>query len=265
LDHTQYLGDTIDKIAYEKSGIIKNNSFVVAHPQDKAAMDTIRNVCNERKAKLLVAPTQAIKIHKYNEFGMKFDLDLHDEGIYDLEIALLGKYQANNAVVALTTIKVLQKYHDINISEVSIRNGLKNTRWPGRLEVIKKNPTVIIDGAHNIHGAKALKRSIKEIFDYDRLIGVIGVLGDKDVDGILNEIVPLCDIVIITRPNNPRAISLDDLKGKIEGFGKEVLMYEDIREAVDKSLEISMEEDMVVCCGSLYMIGDVRSKLNPDY
>lgn len=260
-DHTQYLGDTIDKIAYEKAGIIKNNSFVVVHPQQKKAMDTIESICNDREAKLLVAPVESIKIDKYNEFGMKFDVDLYGEKLYDLEIGLLGKYQANNAVVALMTIKALREYYNINISENSIRNGLKKAKWPGRLEVLKRNPTLVIDGAHNTHGAKALKKSIEEIFNYNRLIGVVGVLGDKDVDGILNEIIPLCNMVIITKPNNPRAISLDNLKEKIQALGKDVLVYEDISDAVDKSLEISKDNDMVVYCGSLYMIGDVRSKI----
>lgn len=261
-DHTQYLGNTIDKIAYEKAGIIKNNSFVVVHPQQKAAMDTIENVCNEMKSKLLVAPVESIKVKKYDEFGMKFDVDLYGEKLCGLEIGLLGKYQANNAVVALMTIKALREYHNISICESSIKNGLRNAKWPGRLEVLKRNPTLVIDGAHNIHGARALKKSIEEIFNYNRLIGVIGVLGDKDVDGILNEIIPLCSIVIITKPNNPRAISLEELREKIETFDKEVLVYENISDAVDKSLEISKADDMVVYCGSLYMIGDIRTKIN---
>lgn len=261
-DHTQYLGNTIDKIAYEKAGIIKNNSFVVAHPQQKEAMDTIENICNEMESKLLVAPVESIKIEKYDEFGMKFDVDLYGEKLCGLEIGLLGKYQANNAVVALMTIKTLREYHNISITESSIRNGLRNAKWPGRLEVLKRNPTLVIDGAHNIHGARALKKSIEEIFSYNRLIGVIGVLGDKDVDGILKEIIPLCSTVIITKPNNPRAISLEELREKIEAFDKEVLVYEKISDAVDKSLEISKADDMVVYCGSLYMIGDIRTKIN---
>jgi dihydrofolate synthase/folylpolyglutamate synthase len=120
---------------------------------------------------------------------------------------------------------------------------------------------LLIDGAHNIHGAKALKKSIKEIFNYGRLIGVIGVLGDKDVDGILKEIIPLCHEVIITRPNNPRAISLAELKEKIEALGNIPVEYEDIASAVDESLRIAKEDDLILYCGSLYMIGNVRKKL----
>lgn len=261
LDHTEYLGDSLDKIAYEKAGIIKRNSCVVAHPQDKEAMKVIETIVCERESILTIAPIDTITVKKYDEFGINFDVKLEGEECSDYSIGLLGKHQANNATVALTAIVALKKYHKINVSDSSIRNGLKRAKWPGRLEVLKRNPTLLIDGAHNSHGARALKRSIKEIFNYDRLIAVIGVLGDKDVDGILSEVIPLCDKVIITRPNNPRAIPLDKLKEKIEALGREVLSYQDISEAIDKSLEISDKGDLVLYCGSLYMIGDVRSKL----
>lgn len=261
LDHTEYLGDTLDKIAYEKGGIIKKNSCVVAHPQEEEAMMVIKNISAEKESTLTFAPVETIKIKKYDEFGITFDVNIEGVEYNDYEIELLGRHQVNNATVALTTIMALKKYHKIDVSERSIRNGLKKAKWPGRLEVLKRNPTLLIDGAHNIHGARALKRSIEEIFNYDRLIAVIGVLGDKDVDGILEEIIPLCDKVIITKPNNPRAISLDKLKEKIEALGKEVLTHADISDAVDKSLEVSEKGDLVLYCGSLYMIGDVRSKL----
>ncbi|SHJ69068.1 bifunctional folylpolyglutamate synthase/dihydrofolate synthase [Paramaledivibacter caminithermalis] len=260
-DHIQYLGDTLDKIAYEKAGIIKEHSITVVHPQEEEAMEVIENVCNERKTKLLVAPIESIEINKYDEFGIEFNIDLPDIRLRNLEIQLLGMHQANNAAVALMVIYALREYHKINISENSIRNGLKNAKWPGRLEVIRRCPTLLIDGAHNIHGAKALKKSIKEIFNYGRLIGVIGVLGDKDVDGILKEIIPLCHEVIITRPNNPRAISLAELKEKIEALGNIPVEYEDIASAVDESLRIAKEDDLILYCGSLYMIGNVRKKL----
>lgn len=264
LDHTEYLGDTLDKIAFEKAGIIKNNSIVVAHPQKKEAMDVIEKVTGDRGSKLLIVPIEEAEIEKYDEFGVKFNINLFDEKYCDLEIGLLGKHQVSNAVVALTCIKALKKYYEIDISEKSIRNGLKNTKWSGRLEVLRRNPTLLIDGAHNIHGAKALKNTIEDVFEYNRLIGVIGVLGDKDVDGILSEIIPLCHKVVITKPNNPRAISLDELEKKIKFFSKDVYAYEDINSAVNKSLDLAKENDLILYCGSLYMIGDVRTILTKD-
>lgn len=261
LDHTEYLGDSLEKIAYEKAGIIKNESLVVAHPQENEAMDMIKKVAADRNSKLFIVPTQSIEIKKYDEYGIIFDVKVQGENYYDMEIGLLGKHQVNNATVALMAIKILSEYHGISISETSIRNGFKKTKWPGRLEVLRRKPTLLIDGAHNIHGAEALRMAVEETFKYDRLIAVIGVLGDKDVDGILNQIIPLCDEVIITKPNNPRAVSLEVLKEKIGALNKDVQMFEDISKAVDKSLEISNENDLVLYCGSLYMIGDIRTKL----
>ena len=261
-DHMEYLGNTLSKIAYEKAGIIKSQGLVVIHPQDREAMETIKEVSNEREAQLFAAPIDSIIIRKYDEYSIKFDVELSDEKFHDLEIKLLGKHQVNNAVVALTAIKILSRHNNLNVSEASIRNGLKKARWPGRLEVLRRKPTLLLDGAHNTHGAKALKESIQEIFKYNKLIVVIGVLEDKDVEGILNEIIPLSDKVIITKPNNPRAISVDILGEKIKTFHKEVLIYENINDAVDKSLKISKEDDLVLYCGSLYMIGDIRTVLN---
>lgn len=261
-DHMEYLGNTLSKIAYEKAGIIKSQGLVVIHPQDREAMETIKEVSNEREAQLFAAPIESIIIKKYDEYSIKFDVELPDEKFHDLEIKLLGKHQVNNAVVALTAIKILSRHNNLNVSEASIRKGLKKARWPGRLEVLRRKPTLLLDGAHNTHGAKALKKSIQEIFKYNKLIVVIGVLEDKDVEGILNEIIPLSDKVIITKPNNPRAISVDILGEKIKTFHKEVLIYESINDAVDKSLKISKEDDLVLYCGSLYMIGDIRTVLN---
>ncbi len=261
-DHMEYLGNTLSKIAYEKAGIIKSQGLVVIHPQDREAMETIKEVSNEREAQLFAAPIESIIIKKYDEYSIKFDVELSDEKFNNLEIKLLGKHQVNNAVVALTAIKILSRHNNLNVSESSIRKGLKKARWPGRLEVLRRKPTLLLDGAHNTHGAKALKKSIQEIFKYNKLIVVIGVLEDKDVEGILNEIIPLSDKVIITKPNNPRAISVDILGEKIKTFHKEVLIYESINDAVDKSLKISKEDDLVLYCGSLYMIGDIRTVLN---
>lgn len=261
LDHTEYLGDTIDKIAFEKAGIIKKNSYVVSHPQYKEAENVIAKICNEKGSRLFIAPINSVNINRYDEFGISFDANILENKYKDLSIKLLGTHQVNNATVALTVIEVLRNYQSIEISDDAIITGLQKTNWPGRLEILTRNPTLLIDGAHNLHGAKALSKTIKEIFDYDRLIGVVGILGDKDVDGILSEVIPLCDKVIATRPNSPRALSLDELVNKIESFNKEVIGFEKIEDAVNYSLDKANENDLVLYCGSLYMIGEVRTLL----
>ncbi len=259
LDHTDYLGDTIDKIAFEKAGIIKENGYVVSHPQEDKAMDVIKNQCSAKNSKLLIASIEGINIKKYDEGGTQFHIKTLDNYYSDLEIQLLGEHQVNNGAVALTAIEVLVNYHGIFISEESMKKGLKNAKWPGRMEILQRNPTLLIDGAHNSHGAKALRKTVESIFGGKNVIGIIGILGDKDVRGIINEIAPLCNKVIITKPNSPRALSLDEMKREIESIGVETEGFESIKAAINRAIDIADRDDLVLCCGSLYMIGEIRS------
>lgn len=259
MDHTDYLGDTIEKIAYEKAGIIKENSFVVSHPQEREAMEVIKRVCNEKKSRLFLVSTETSIIKEYNEFGIVFDIKVFDEIYKDIKIKLLGEHQINNVAVALTTIAVLKKEYYIDIKRSSIYNGLIKCKWPGRMEILKRNPTILIDGAHNTHGAQALRKTIDKIFPCRRIIGVIGILGDKDYKGILSEIIPLCTMVIGTKPNNPRALSLEKLKHEVDNFSVEFLGYDLIRDALGKAIQVAGDDDIILCCGSLYMIGEIRT------
>lgn len=260
LDHTDYLGDTIDKIAFEKAGIIKKNGYVVSHPQEEQAMDVVKKQCKEKNSRLFVPSIGTINIKKYDDNGIRFDIDILDNFYDDLEIGLLGEHQVNNVAVALTTVRILLDYHNITISNKAIKNGLKNAKWPGRMEIIQKNPIILIDGAHNLQGAVALRKTIERIFTGKNIIGVLGILGDKDYEGIINEIIPLCSRVIVTRPNNPRALSVDKMIKAIEPFSVVTEGHESIVEAVNRAVEVATAEDIILCCGSLYMIGGIRSK-----
>lgn len=219
LDHTDYLGDTIEKVAFEKAGIIKTNSVVVIHPQKDSVIDVIAKKCEELNAKLVVAPVKNIEILDYDISGTSFKV-LSNE----YKISLLGEHQANNATVALTVINALIENYDIKVSEESLKSGLTKTIWPGRLEIMGKNPIVVIDGAHNLHGAKGLANASEKLFSEKKVIGVIGILGDKDVDGILSEMLPICDEVIVTEPDNPRKMKAEELGEKMKVFQKKLML-----------------------------------------
>ncbi len=261
LDHINILGNTLEEIAREKSGIIKENSPVVIWPQKKIAQIAIEEIAEAKGASLYNAPKNKMKLINYNENGASFDVEVSGEMYSNLEISMLGNHQVENAVLAISAIQVMKNQYGIELSKESIYSGLKNARWAGRLEVLGKNPTLVIDGAHNIEGAKALKKAIKETFKYKRFICVIGLLADKDIDGILDEIIPLCNEVIVTEPNNPRKLSAYELKNKIDKFNVNTLVFEDIESATYKSLEIAKDGDLVLYCGSLYLIGKVRAIL----
>lgn len=257
-DHIDYLGDTLEKIAYEKAGIIKENSYVVSYPQQAEAMKVIEEVCTARKVKLRKAPMDTIEILEQTDKGQFFHANYGDQKLENLCISMLGEHQIQNAVMALAALFTLEKEHQIKISKDALYEGLKKNIWPGRLEIMKHNPIVMIDGAHNVHGIKALTKVLKGLFKGKNIILGIGILRDKDADPMLDEIIPLASKVVLTKPDNPRAMAVEKLRGKVEKYGKPVWKKENISEAVETALSLANEEDVVIFAGSLYMIGEVR-------
>ncbi len=260
-DHVDYLGNTLSQIAYEKAGIIKPNSYVVSYPQRKEASKVLEAVCRQRKAKWIEAPVDTLKIIKYDDTGLSFHMHYNGIKIDHIEIKMLGEHQARNAIVAITVLKVLMKEHHVKISKEAFYNGLKKTIWPGRLEIISRNPVVLIDGAHNVQGIKALSKTLKQLFPRRSIILGIGILGDKDVDGMLDEIIPLAKQLVLTEPDNPRALPVEKLAEKIKKYEKPFMIRKEIRDAVQATLLLAEKEEMAVFCGSLYMIGKVRTIL----
>lgn len=260
MDHTDILGDTIGKIAYEKAGIIKDNGLVICYPQEEEAQEVIEKVANEKNAKLIKVPTNKIEVKEISEFGSKFNFEYEDIKMNDIEIGLIGAHQTLNAATALTTILALRKEGLVSITDEAIRKGLKGAKWNGRLEVLKRKPTFLIDGAHNIQGIQALKKTLKDIFKYDKLILGIGILADKDVDHMIEELVPIADKIVVTEANIFRALKAEDLAAKIAKYNDNVVAIEsNIEKAIKKSFEIADENDLIVFSGSLYLIGDVRT------
>ncbi|AOT68848.1 bifunctional folylpolyglutamate synthase/dihydrofolate synthase [Geosporobacter ferrireducens] len=260
-DHIEYLGNTLDKIAYEKAGIIKKNSFVVSYPQKEEAMKVIQEVSAQQHSNLRVAAIDRIELLKYDEEGQCFNTYCGEEKFENLSISLLGEHQTQNATVALTALNVLMDEHHIPISREALYEGFKKAVWPGRLEIMKKNPTVLIDGAHNIHGIIALKKALTKLYAHKKILLVIAILGDKDVSGMLSEMIPLADQVVLTQPNNERALPVDKLAEKVMLYNKPIRKEAEIPQAVEAAFELAGEEDVIVFCGSLYMIGDVRTIL----
>ena len=185
--------------------------------------------------------------------GEKFD---------NLEIKLIGDHQINNSIVALNVIKYLRDNKNVEVSNESIEKGLLNTKWPGRIEKIKENPMFIIDGAHNEDGAKSLAKALEKNFPNKKLTMLIGMLADKDIDSVLEILMPRFNKVITTTPANDRAISCEELKNKISKYVEDVTAVENIEEAVKYTLDNANEDDIIISAGSLYMIGTVRTLVN---
>lgn len=259
LDHTGILGDTLAKIAFEKGGIIKENCPTIVYPQQEEASEVIKNICAEKKSKYIECDFKNIEIKSSNINSQIYNCNINGKELRDLEIKLIGDHQIKNSIVALNVIESLNDIKITNISEENIRKGLLETKWPGRIEKISENPMFIIDGAHNEEGAKSLANSIDKYFENKNKILVIGMLEDKDIDSVLDLLIPKFNKVITTTPDNPRAIDANKLKEKIERYNIEVTCKPNIKEAVDYALEISNKDDVIISAGSLYMIGNVRT------
>ncbi|AEF17711.1 FolC bifunctional protein [Thermoanaerobacterium xylanolyticum LX-11] len=252
-DHMDKLGDTLEKIAYEKAGIIKENGIIVSFYQKDEALQVIERVANLKKASLDILDINDVEIIESNSEYQIFNY----RDYKNLKICIIGKHQIYNASLALMAVEKLRS-QGITISEEAIRVGLADAKWPGRIEVLSRCPFIVIDGAHNPQGMSVLKEALN-LFSYERLVLVIGMLKDKDTDKMLKLIVPLADIVITTKPVSDRAYTAEELAEKIKGVNP--LHFEDIDDAINEALRKANKKDLILFCGSLYMIGHVRTYL----
>lgn len=262
LDHIGILGDTVEKIAYEKGGIIKDNGTVIVYDQSNEVKNMIKEICKEKNAKYIEAKFDNIKINQSDIHSQVYDCKIMEKEYKELEIKLIGEHQINNSILALNVIEYLNKTKNLDINEEDIRKGLINTRWPGRIEKIKENPIFIIDGAHNEDGAKSLAKAIENNFKNKKLTLLIGILEDKDIESVLEILIPKFDKVITTTPDNPRAINCEKLKEKISKYMNNVVAKPQIEAAVKYTLENASKDDIIISAGSLYMIGAVRTLVN---
>ncbi|MEW6087208.1 MAG: folylpolyglutamate synthase/dihydrofolate synthase family protein [bacterium] len=285
-DHTKELGNTLGKIAFEKAGIIKKNGILVCGVNDKEPLNVIKKICRIQNAKLYVI--------NQNFTGTRYAVSLHLNGqefsykgiwgrlqrSHVFKISLLGEHQIHNAALALAVIEILGRGVSrtapaVNINLDNIRAGLKNTKWPGRFEIIRKggrpfSPAIIIDGAHNPPGACKLSEGLKTFFPGKKINFILGILKDKDIHGIVKEIMPLACKVIITSPHCDRACSPEELV-KIAGkYNKDMEAVYPIRKAIKRMREKirrgrQAAHEVICITGSLYTVGEARKELCENY
>lgn len=259
-DHVDVLGDTIDKIAYEKAGIIKDKGLAITYPQQDEAFNVLEEVSREKGANLIKCPMENVTIKELNEFGGVFDFKYNNHNFQDIIIRQLGEYQIYNATLALFTLLNLRDMGIVKITDEEIRKGFKNTKWNGRLEILRRNPTFLIDGAHNLQGAKTLANSL-HLFNYNRLILGLGILGDKDVEHMVETLTPLADEIIITEVNMPRRLKAESLEQIVKKYNPNTMTEKNIEKAIKKAYDKADVDDLIIFAGSLYLVGDVRKKV----
>lgn len=254
LDHTEFLGDTLPKIAKTKSGIIKAGGEAVMYPAGQDVIDVVEQRCKEVGAHVRVADVSKLNVRGVELDGCHFDFD----GITDIFLPLAGTYQPYNASVAITACRVLRE-RGWHVSDEAIKKGLSQVKWPGRFEVLHKAPVFILDGAHNPHGIKATVASLKNHFGDEKLTFVIGVMADKDVDTMVEMVAPLAKEFFTARPDNPRAMSAAELAALIERHGAKATPCGSVQSAVDAAIASVGESGTVVALGSLYFSAEIRA------
>ncbi|MBE6024265.1 MAG: bifunctional folylpolyglutamate synthase/dihydrofolate synthase [Cellulosilyticum sp.] len=255
MDHQNFLGDSLELIAREKAGIIKDKGVVLTPIQNAEVMRVIESQCQLKKAQFNVMIEEDIQLIHVTEDMVKFTY--HQE-VYTLGIS--GKYQAYNASLAIRAVEILKAQYGLEIHKIHIREGLKQVRWAGRFEKVKTNPLCFIDGAHNVDGIKALTETL-EALPKRKTIAIIGILGDKEVDEMLRIIVPYIECFIVTRPLSPRAMDPKMLAEKIKRYTEQVYIEEEIEDALRMALKLAtgvFEKVQILGFGSLYMIGILR-------
>jgi len=261
LDHCAQLGSTISSIAREKAGIIKPQGLVVTPALQNGALDVIAEVSRARDATLFVGARDFWwRRTSFSRQGQTFRYGDDAGELCDLAITLLGAHQVANAAVAVRTCRLLRAY-GYRVGQDALRHGLGEARWPGRFEVVRDNPTVVLDSAHNPDGARKLRAALEEVFPGRRVILVFGVMEDKDAASMMEALQPVVDCAVVTRPHLDRAAGVRALAELAAKFFGRVEAVEEVVDAVAFAVGIAGAEDVVCVTGSIFTVAEARTAL----
>ena len=252
LDHTAILGETVEEIAKEKCGIIKPDGKTVCYPwQESKAFDVINDTCERMNSSLSIPNVRGIIAVENRIDGVEFT---YNSTRYKLSMS--GEYQVYNAITAIEACRVL------GLDEASIKQGIETAKVPARMEVISSSPLVLLDGGHNEDGGKAVAESLKSMLGGKKIFAVIGMMADKNVESYLEKVAPLCSFVAATTvADNPRAMSANELEEKAKKYCGNTVSFNSAAEAIEHANRIIADYDCLLVCGSLYLAGEVRSRL----
>lgn len=267
VDHRE-LGATPSEVAVEKAGIVKPGAHVVCGPQHDEVLDVVRARCEEQGAELRAwGVAHEVVDRRVAVGGQYLTVRVGERTIDDVMLPLFGAHQADNAVVALAAVAALLGEAFDNLSDDLVRQGFLAVTAPGRFEVVNRGPTVILDGAHNPHGARTAAGAVGESFDFRNLVLVLGCLEDKDVEGVVKAYRDLANHVVVTRAPSPRGASLERMQRAAvevwEGTGVVVEAARDVAEAVELATGVAGDRDGVLVTGSLYTVGAARDVYLP--
>ena len=264
LEHTEFLGTTLERIAAEKAGIVKAGVPLVTGATQADVIRVIEREAGGKRAPVYRLSRDFQPEHIAPGIEQVFDYRGLQAAYQGLRLSLLGRYQVDNACCALAAVECLRG-SGIVVDEPALRQGLAQARWEGRLERVAQRPDIYLDGAHNPASAHRLAEAVRDLKkSYARLVLVIGILGDKDYRGILSELISLADRVVVTKPQYSRALNVEVLAAEIRKLHASVESTESVREAIVRAQGLATDDDLILVTGSLYVVGDARAYFFPD-
>lgn len=256
LDHTDYLGDTVEKIAQTKAGIFKQGGHAVVYRGAPSVEAVFERVCREKNVSLKKADFESLRLKRHTLEGQVFDCGART----DLVLPLLGDHQLHNAAVVLAIADTLIE-EGWKISEENIREGIRDVRWPGRFDIVSRDPLFIIDGGHNPQCIEALVKNIRDYLAGRRVIALTGVLADKDYADMYQPVMPLVEQFVCITPPNPRKLEAGLLARYLRDAGAQATACDTVEAGVDLAMKLAGKDGVVLCFGSLYSIGAIRDAL----
>ena len=263
LDHTEILGDSLEKIAYEKAGIIKPGSLMVMSPQPQGVTSIISDVCYKQGVKLVQVGRDITWRRISGDFYHQSLIVKGEMGDHHLTIPLLGDYQIENAATAVAALEILASL-GFDIVAEDIAQGLARVEWPGRFQILNHQPMVLVDGAHNVASMKRLAESIKGYFHYGKNFLIFGTSCDKDIPGIVKELVPLSPRVIVTYSSHPRAASPSTVAAEFIRWDIKPKIAENVPQALSQTLSVANKEDLICVTGSLFLVAEALNYFSKD-
>ena len=256
LDHTDILGHTLEEIAFNKAGIIKENGHAVIYRGTPGVEGVFEKACAERNTKLKKANFASLKLKKHDLFEQVFDCGEYK----DIHLPLLGDHQLHNAAVVLAVAETLIE-KGWKITKENIYDGIRDVSWPGRFDIVSRDPLFIIDGGHNPQCLEALVKNIQDYLAGRRVIALTGVLADKDYGDMYKPVMPYIEQFVCVTPPNPRRLMAEELAEHLTKVGATATACETVADGVRKAIELAGSDGVVLCFGSLYTIGDIRNAL----
>lgn len=255
LDHTETLGDTLEKIAAEKGGIIKPGCYAVMAEQQESAMDVVREICKQKQVPLTISSVSRMKVLSSSVEGQQIE----DKEYGAIFLPLAGAHQVKNLANVLETVGVL-KQQGYQISDDAVVDGIRQTKWPARMQRLCTNPDFLLDGGHNPQCVQAATEALKAFYPDKKVVFLTGMMQDKDTDRMLEEMVPLAQEFVCIHPDSQRAMDQNDMCRMLrERYGVQATACQTVNEGIRTAIKKAGDHAVICALGSLYLAGEIQS------